>query len=228
MGLAPGFDNRSDAPWKIGKTTMLKLHHLNNSRSQRIMWLLEELGTPYELVKYQRGTPVPLAPPELKQVHPLGKSPVIEDNGVKIAESGAEVEYIIDTYGNGKLKPKSGSKEYWQYIEWMHFAEGSAMLPLMLALYTAPFGDTVAPLKPRIDSEIDNHLSFMDKSLGSNDFFVGNTLTGADIMLIFVCEAAGARLAPYKNLVRYRDAIHARPAYKRSIEKGGPYQLMSR
>jgi glutathione S-transferase len=110
----------------------------------------------------------------------------------------------------------------------MHFAEGSAMLPLMLALYTAPFGDTVAPLKPRIDSEIANHLSFMDTSLGGNDFFVANTLSGADIMLIFVCEAAGARLEAYKNLVRYRDAIHARPAYKRTIEKGGEYQLMSR
>jgi glutathione S-transferase len=207
---------------------MLKLHHLNNSRSQRILWLLEELGVPYEIVKYQRMTPVPLAPPELKAVHPLGKSPVIEDNGIKIAESGAEVEYIIDTYGNGKLKPKPGTKDYWHYIEWMHFAEGSAMLPLMLALYTSMLGDNAAPLKPRIDSEVDNHLSYMNTALGNNDFFVANTLTGADIMLIFVCEAAGARLEPYKNLVRYRDAIHARPAYKRSIEKGGPYQLMSR
>jgi glutathione S-transferase len=207
---------------------MLKLHHLNNSRSQRILWLLEELGTPYELVKYQRMTPVPLAPPELKGVHPLGKSPVIEDGAIKIAESGAEVEYIIDTHGKGKLKPKTGTKEYWQYIEWMHFAEGSAMLPLMLALYTSMLGDGAAPLKPRVDSEIDNHLSYMNTSLGGNDFFVANTLTGADIMLIFVCEAAGPRLAPYTNLVRYRDAIHARPAYKRSIEKGGEYGLMSR
>ncbi|HEY2034367.1 MAG TPA: glutathione S-transferase [Rhizomicrobium sp.] len=207
---------------------MLKLHHLNNSRSQRIIWLLEELGVPYELVKYQRMTPVPLAPPELKQVHPLGKSPVIEDNGLKIAESGAEVEYIIDTYGKGKLKPAKGSADYWKYIEWMHFAEGSAMLPLLMALYTSRLGDAAAPLKPRVDSEIDNHLSYMDAALGSKNFFVGNELTGADIMLIFVVEAAGARLEPYKNLVRYRDAIHARPAYQRSIEKGGPYQLMSR
>jgi glutathione S-transferase len=207
---------------------MIKIHHLNNSRSQRILWLLEELGTPYEIVKYQRGTPMPFAPPELKAVHPLGKSPVIEDNGVTIAESGAIVEYLIDTHGKGKFKPKAGTAEYWKYIEWLHFAEGSAMLPLMLALYTAPFGDGVAMLKPRIDSEIANHLSFMDNALGSNDFFVGNTLTGADFMLIFVCEAAGARLEPYKNLVRYRAAIHARPAYKRTIEKGGEYGLMSR
>ena len=207
---------------------MLKVHHLNNSRSQRILWLLEELGVPYELVKYQRMQPVPYAPPELKNVHPLGKSPVIEDGGIKIAESGAEVEYIIDTYGNGKFKPKAGTKEYWQYIEWIHFAEGSAMLPLMLALYTSRLGDAAAPLKPRVDSEIDNHLSFMNNALGAHDFFVGNTLTGADIMLIFVCEAAGARLEPYKNLTRYRDAIHARPAYKTALDKGGPYQLISR
>ena len=207
---------------------MLKVHHLNNSRSQRILWLLEELGVPYELVKYQRMTPVPYAPPELKAVHPLGKSPVIEDNGKKIAESGAIVEYIIDTYGKGKFKPAHGSADYWKYVEWMHFAEGSAMLPLLMALYTGMLGDAAAMLKPRVDSEIANHLSYMDASLGSKPFFMGNDLTGADIMLIFVCEAAGARLAPYANLTRYRDAIHARPAYKRALDKGGPYQLMSR
>jgi len=207
---------------------MLKLHHLNNSRSQRILWLLEELGVPYEIVKYQRMTPVPYAPPELKAVHPLGKSPVIEDGGKTIAESGAIVEYIIDTYGKGKLKPAHGSADYWKYVEWMHFAEGSAMLPLLMALYTGMLGDAAAMLKPRVDSEIANHLSYMDASLGSKNFFVGDTLTGADIMLIFVCEAAGARLEPYKNLVRYRDAIHARPAYETALDKGGPYQLMSR
>jgi glutathione S-transferase len=186
------------------------------------------MGVPYELVKYQRMTPVPLAPPELKELHPLGKSPVIEDNGHKIAESGAVVEYIIDTYGKGKFRPAKDSADYWPYIEWLHFAEGSAMLPLMLALYTSMLGDGAAPLKPRVDSEIANHLSYMDNALGKNDFFVANTLSGADVMLIFVCEAAGPRLEPYKNLVRFRDAIHARPAYKRSIEKGGEYGLMSR
>ncbi|HEX4533541.1 MAG TPA: glutathione S-transferase [Rhizomicrobium sp.] len=207
---------------------MIKVHHLNNSRSQRILWLLEELGTPYEIVKYQRMSPVPFAPPELKEVHPLGKSPVIEDGGVKIAESGAIVEYLIDTYGKGKFKPKSGTAEYWKYIEWMHFAEGSAMLPLLMALYMGMLGDAAAMLKPRVDSEIANHLSYMDKELGSREFFVGNELTGADIMLSFVVEAAGARLEPYKNLLRYRTALHARPAYKRGIEKGGEYALMSR
>ena len=207
---------------------MIKVHHLNNSRSQRILWLCEELSVPYEIVKYQRMSPVPFAPPELKEVHPLGKSPVIEDGNVKIAESGAIVEYLIDTYGKGKFKPKPGTPDYWNYIEWMHFAEGSAMLPLLLALYTGMLGDAAAALKPRIDSEIANHLSYMDQALGAKNFFVANELTGADVMLSFVVEAAGARLAPYANLVRYRDALHARPAYKTALEKGGPYALMSR
>lgn len=207
---------------------MIIVHHLNNSRSQRILWLLEELGTPYEIVKYQRGTPVPLAPPELKAVHPLGKSPVIEDGARKIAESGAIVEYLIDTHGDGRFKPTPGTDEYWKYIEWMHFAEGSAMLPLLMALYTGMLGDAAAALKPRVDSEIANHLSYMNDALGLSSYFVGNRLTGADFMLIFVCEAAGERLAPFANLMRYRDAIHARPAYKTALEKGGPYQLMSR
>jgi glutathione S-transferase len=207
---------------------MLKVHHLNNSRSQRILWLLEELGTPYEIVFYQRMQPIPLAPPELKMVHPLGKSPVLEDNGKVIAESGAEIEYLIDTYGKGRFKPKPGTNEYWQYIEWLHYGEGSAMLPLLLALYTGMLGDAGAPLKARVDSEIANHLSYMESRLGAHDFFVGKDLTGADIQLLFVLEAAGARLEPYPNLVKYRTRMQSRPAYKRGIEKGGPYQLMSR
>jgi glutathione S-transferase len=207
---------------------MLTVHHLNNSRSQRILWLLEELGTPYEIKKYQRMEGIPLAPPELKEVHPLGKSPVITDGGKTIAESGAIVEYILDKYGNGRLKPKQGTDDWWKYVEWMHFAEGSAMLPLLMALYSTFLGDGAAALKPRIDSEIDNHLSYMERALGDRQFFVGNELSGADVQLIFVCEAAGPRLAPYPKLVAYRDRIHARPAYKRSIEKGGPYELMSR
>jgi glutathione S-transferase len=207
---------------------MLTVHHLNNSRSQRILWLLEELGTPYEIVKYQRMEGIPLAPPELKAVHPLGKSPVVTDGGKTIAESGAIVEYILDRYGNGRMRPKPGSDDHWKYVEWMHFAEGSAMLPLLLALYSALLGDAAAPLQPRIDGEIANHLSYMQDGLGTREFFVGNDLTGADIQLLFVLEAAGARLAPYERLVAYRDRMHARPAYRRGIEKGGPYQLMSR
>ena len=207
---------------------MLKVHHLNNSRSQRILWLLEEIGAPYEIVHYKRGTPIPLAPPELKAVHPLGKSPVITDGNKTIAESGAIVEYLIDTYGKGMLRPKAGSDDYWKYVEWMHYAEGSAMLPLLLALYTGMLGDAAAALKPRVDSEIANNLSYMENALGNREFFVGDALTGADIQLLFVLEAAGKRLEPYPNLVKYRTRMQARPAYQRGIEKGGPYALMSR
>ena len=207
---------------------MLTVHHLNNSRSQRILWLLEELGTPYEIVKYQRMEPIPLAPPELREVHPLGKSPVITDGGRTMAESGAIVEYLIDTYGKGRMKPKAGTDDYWRYVEWMHYAEGSAMLPLLLALYAAMLGDGAALLRPRIDSEIASNLSYMEAGLDGRQFFVGNDLTGADIQLLFVLQAAGSRLEPYPALVAYRDRMHARPAYKRGIDKGGPYQLMSR
>jgi glutathione S-transferase len=207
---------------------MLTVHHLNNSRSQRILWLLEELGTPYEIVKYQRMEGLPLAPPELKQVHPLGKSPVITDGGRTMAESGAIVEYIIDTYGGGRMKPQPGTEDHWKYVEWMHYAEGSAMLPLLLALYAGFLGDGAALLRPRIDSEIANNLSYIESGLQGREFFVGESLTGADIQMLFVLEAAGARLEPYPAAVGYRDRMHARPAYQRGIEKGGPYQLMSR
>jgi len=207
---------------------MLKIHHLNNSRSQRILWLLEEMGLPYEIVKYQRMTPVPFAPPELKEVHPLGKSPVLEDGTRKIAESGAIVDYLITTYGKGKFQPAKDSADYWPYVEWLHFAEGSAMLPLLMALYTGMMGDGAMMLKPRVDSEIANHLSYMENALQGRDFFVGNDLTGADIMLLFVVQAAGARLEPYPALTGFRQRMEERPAFKRSVEKGGAYQLMSR
>ena len=207
---------------------MLKVHHLNNSRSQRILWLLEELGTPYEIVKYQRLAPMPMAPPELKQVHPLGKSPVITDGDRTIAESGAIVEYILDRYAKGRMRPAPGSPDYWRYVELMHYAEGSAMFPLLLALFMGFLGDGAAPLAPYVDAQIENHLSYLENVLGDRPFFVGNDLTGADIQLLFVLEAAGERLKPYPRLVAYRDRMHARPAYRRGIEKGGPYQLMSR
>ena len=207
---------------------MLKVHHLNNSRSQRILWLLEELGTPYEIVKYQRMQPIPFAPPELKEVHSLGKSPVITDDGKTIAESGAIVEYIIDRYGKGRMKPKHGTDDYWKYVEWMHYAEGSAMLPLLMALYTGFPGVNAEPLKPRIESEITNQLSYMANGIKGREFFVGKELTGADVQLLFVLEAAGQRVEPYPDLGKYVARMHARPAYKRGIEKGGEYALMSR
>ncbi|HEY2070921.1 MAG TPA: glutathione S-transferase, partial [Rhizomicrobium sp.] len=195
--------------------------------SQRILWLLEELGAPYEIVNYQRMSPVPLAPPELKKIHPLGKSPVITDGDITIAESGAIVEYILDKYGSGRLRPPAGSKEHIHYIEWMHYAEGSAMLPLMMHLYAGFLGDGAAPLRPRIDSEVANQLAYMEDAIKGHEFFVGHGLTGADIQLVFVLEAADASglLAPYKALETYLAAMQKRPAYQRAIEKGGPYGL---
>lgn len=207
---------------------MVTVHHLNNSRSQRILWLLEELGTPYEIVKYQRLEGIPLAPPELKAVHPLGKSPVITDGGTTIAESGAIVEYLIGTYGGGRMRPAPDSDDHWRYIEWLHYAEGSAMVPLLLALYAGFLGDGAALLRPRIDSEIANHLSYIERGLEGREFFVGSHLTGADIQMLFVLEAAGAYLEPYPAARAYRARMQARPAYQRAIERGGPYQLMSR
>jgi glutathione S-transferase len=206
---------------------MLKVHHLNNSRSQRILWLLEELGAPYEIVHYKRLSPVPLAPPELKKIHPLGKSPVITDGDVTIAESGAIVEYILDKYGNGKLRPQPGSKDHIKYIEWMHYAEGSAMLPLMMHLYVGFLGDAGTPLRPIIDSGIANQMSYMENAIKGHEFFVGHGLSGADVQLVFVLEAADASglLKPYPALEKYLHAMQARPAYKRAIEKGGPYGL---
>lgn len=206
---------------------MIRVHHLNNSRSQRILWLLEELGKEYTLVHYSRDAVTRLAPDSLKDVHPLGKSPVIEDGLVKIAESGAIVDYLIRTYGDGRFAPPVDDPAYNAYVEWLHFAEGSAMLPLMLALYTSRLGDAAAPLMPRITGEIANHLGYMETALGDRDYFVGDSLTGADVQLVFVLEAAavGGGLKPYPALEAYLSRLQARDAYKRAVEKGGPYKL---
>lgn len=206
---------------------MITVHHLNNSRSQRILWLLEELGLDYEIAGYKRDTTTNLAPDELKKIHPLGKSPVITDGGAPVAESGAIVEYLIRKYGKGKFMPAESAADFIPYLHWMHYAEGSAMLPVMLTLYTMRLGDAAAPLRPRLESEIANHFGYMDKALGKSDFFVGNTLTGADFQIVFVLEAARSLglLKPFANLNRYLDAVHARPAYKRGVERGGQYDL---
>jgi len=206
---------------------MLSLHHLNDSRSQRILWLLEELGTPHELVRYQRNQQTRLAPPELAGIHPLGKSPVIVDGDIRIAESGAIVDYIIRRYGKGAMMPAPGSAEYETYNEWLHYAEGSAMLPLMLNLYVSRLKEAGAPLHARIDSELANHLGYTDRALQGRQFFVGQSLSGADIQMIFVAEMAKVfdRLAPYGNLSAWLSRMHARPAFQRSIEKGGAYRF---
>jgi len=204
---------------------MITVHHLNDSRSQRILWLLEELGLPYEIKRYQRNAETRLAPPELKAVHPLGKSPVITDNGRTIIESGAIVDYIIRRHGGGKLQPPADSAAYDEYQQWLHYAEGSAMLPLMLALYTSRLGEAAAPLRPRIDSELANHLGYINGSLKGKQFLVGNTLTGADVQLSFVGEVAGAfgLRAAYPDMDGWIKRLHERPAYKKALEKGGAY-----
>ena len=206
---------------------MLVVHHLNDSRSQRVLWLLEELGLPYEIKHYQRDATTRLAPPELKQVHPLGKSPVIEDGGVKVAESAAITDYLIRKYGKDKFQPAENSADYTTYQQWLHFAEGSAMLPFLLSLYVGRLGEAGAPLQPRINSEILNHLSYMNQSLEGKDWFVGNKLSGADFMLSFVADILQGRgmLDAFPNLKRFAEKIQARPAWKKALEKGGPYTM---
>ena len=206
---------------------MITVHHLNNSRSQRILWLLEELGVPYQVKHYQRDATTRLAPPELKAVHPLGKSPVIEDDGVKVAESAAITDYLIRKYGKDKFQPAENSADYVSYQQWLHFAEGSAMLPFLLSLYVGRLGEAGAPLQPRINSEILNHLSYMNQSLEGKDWFVGNKLSGADFMLSFVADILQGRgmLDAFPNLKRFAEKIQARPAWKKALEKGGPYTM---
>ena len=206
---------------------MIKVHHLNESRSQRILWFLEELGVPYEIVRYQRNAETRLAPPELTAVFPLGKSPIMEDGAVKIAESGAIVEYLAVRYGDGTFARAQTSPEWPDYIQWLHYAEGSAMLPLMLNLYVMRLGEAGAPLHPRIESEIKNHMSYVEAALNGRAFFVGDSLTGADIQMSFIPEILRAfgKAKDYPALDAWIDTIHARPAWKRALEKGGEYAL---
>ncbi|MGA0602686.1 glutathione S-transferase family protein [Caulobacter sp. KR2-114] len=205
---------------------MLVVHHLNNSRSQRILWLLEELGAPYEIRFYQRDATTNLAPPELEAVHPLGKSPVIEEDGLKIAESGAIIDYIIRRHGAGRLQPAPGTAAHEAYLEWLHYAEGSAMLPLMMLLYVMRLGEAAAPLMPRIDSEIARHLGYVDAALAGKDYLMGE-FSGADVQMSFVGEVARAfgRLETLPNLKAWVERLHERPAFKTSLEKGGAYNL---
>ncbi len=203
---------------------MIEVHHLNGSRSRRITWLLEELGVDYQLVMYKRDATTNLAPPELKAIHPLGKAPVIRDDGEVIHESGAIIDYLIRRYGNGRLAPAMGTPDYDRYIQFLHYGEGSAMLPLMLHLYVGRLGDAGAPLQPRIQSETQNHLGFLNDELTSRDYFVGSSLTGADVQLSFVAQVGIAfhGREAFPNLTRFVDRIEARPAYRRAMKKGGP------
>ena len=205
---------------------MIVVHHLNDSRSQRILWLLEELGLPYEIKRYQR-LPTRLAPPELAAIHPVGKSPVITVEGRTIYESGAIIDYIIRRHANGRLQPDPASPAYDDYQMWMHYAEGSAMLPLMLHLYVSRLGEGGAPLTPRIESEIANHLGYLDNHLKNRKFLLGDEFSGADVQMSFIPEIAEVygKRAPFQNLDAWIKRLHARPAYKAALEKGGPYRF---
>ncbi|WP_439814713.1 glutathione S-transferase family protein [Zavarzinia sp. CC-PAN008] len=205
----------------------LRVHHLNESRSQRILWCLEELDLPYEVVFHSRNAETRLAPPELAAIHPLGKSPLLDDDGFIVHESGAILDYLVRRHGGGRLAPDGATADFDRYQQWLHYAEGSAMLPLMLNLYVMRLGHGGVPLHARIDSEITNHLGYIDGALKGRAFLVGDSLTAADINLSFVVEVGRAfgRLGPYPGLGRYIDALHARPAYKRALERGGTYAL---
>jgi glutathione S-transferase len=208
---------------------MIVVHHLNDSRSQRVLWLLEELGLPYGIVGYRRDAQTRLAPPELVAVHPLGKSPVITDGDATVFESGAIIDYLIRRYGNGRLQPDPAGAEFDAYQQWMHYAEGSAMLPLMLHLYVSRLGPAGAPLHPRIESEIANHLGFLDRALQGRPFLVGDALTGADVQMSFVGEVAGAygKRQAYPAIDRWVRGFQARPAYRAALARGGEYRFAS-
>ena len=206
---------------------MITIHHLNDSRSKSTVWLLEELGVPYEIARYQRDPATRLAPPELQAIHPLGKSPMVSDGNDILIESGAIVETLVRRYGNGRLAPEYGTPSYDKYVEWLHYSEGSAMLPMMLKLYTSRLGEAAAPLGPRINSEIARHLGYIDSALSGRDWLMGD-FTAADIQMSFLGEIAGAwdlRAADYPALDAWVESFKSRPAYQRALERGGPYSF---
>ena len=202
---------------------MIEVHHLRESRSRRITWLLEELGQDYTVISYDRDPKTRLAPPELQQIHPLGKAPVVRDGDQVLIESGAIIDYLIRTYGQGRFAPAVDSSDYNRYVQFLHYAEGSAMLPLLLKLYVGRLGEAGAPLHPRINGEIANHLGYLNKELEGRDYFVGDSLTGADVQLSFVAQAGvrGAGPAAFPNLSRFVAMVEARPAYQKAVAKNG-------
>jgi glutathione S-transferase len=206
---------------------MIIVHHLEESRSQRVLWLLEELALEYEVKRYPRDPQTRLAPPDLKAIHPLGKSPLLEMDGRVFAESGAIIEYFAENESFGALSVQPGHASRADYLYWLHFAEGSAMLPMLLWLYVNRLGEAGAPLHPRIQSEIANHLGFANNALGDSDYFCDGRFTAADIQMSFVIDAAsvGGRLGDYPNLARARTAYQQRTAYQRALERGGPYKM---
>jgi glutathione S-transferase len=221
---------------------MIMVHHLNNSRSQRVLWLLEELGVPYEVKRYERDAKTMLAPPALLAIHPLGKSPVLVDGTVTVAESGAVIEYLVDRYGAGRLIPAAGTPERLGYTYWLHYAEGSAMPPLLLKLVfdrvaNAPAPWPISAIARRIAGTVQNsfigpqlklHLDHMEAELTAHPWFAGNEFTAADVQMSFPLEAAKSRAglnASRPRLWDFLERIHARGAYKRALERGGPYSF---
>jgi glutathione S-transferase len=204
---------------------MIKVHHLENSRSQRILWLLEELGLPYEVVRYERDPKTMLAPPALKRVHPLGKSPVVEDQGKAIAETGAIVEYIVEK-AEGRLGPPANRDSVLLYRHFLHYAEGSMMPPLLALLVVNRLGLLGRPARKPLLRMFGQHLAWLEAELSTRAWFAGDEFTAADIMMSFPLEAARARAglgADYPNLLDWLERIHARPAYAAALKKGGPY-----
>ena len=203
----------------------ITVHHLNNSRSQRILWLLEELGADYEIEHYQRDAESNLAPPELKNPHPLGKSPLIEDDGLRVAESGAIIQYLCERHGGEDWLPDTTSEDHVRHLEWMQFGESSFFVPVMLKIYAGRLGDAAAPLIPRVDEQFEAHVKFAEDNISDDLHFVGSDWSAADVMMSFPAEIAVmqgyAQKAP--RLAKFVEAIHARPAWQRARERGGPY-----
>jgi glutathione S-transferase len=209
---------------------MIVVHHLNNSRSQRILWLLEELGLDYEIKRYERDSNTMLAPAALKEVHPLGKSPVITDEGQTIAESGAITDYLVERYGDGKLAPPSGTPEKLRYNYWLHYSEGSAMPLLVMKLLLDNFGLGDSSVASQfVTPQIKLHFDYLESELRKNEWFVGEEFTAADIQMSFPVEAveAQAGLDARTKLKAFLKRIHTRPAYQRALERGGKYELLT-
>jgi glutathione S-transferase len=204
---------------------MIVVHHLNNSRSQRVLWLLEELEVAYEIVRYTRNAKTMLAPDALKQIHPLGKSPVIVDDGQVFAETGLIVEYLVTKYGP-QLAPSPSSDLHWRYVYWLHYAEGSLMPPLLLKLVLDKMSILGWPAQGFVKAQLNLHLDYLEGELGKTPWFAGDDFTAADVMMSFPLEAAAARAGLDKSrplLWAFLEKIHARPAYRRALEKGGAY-----
>jgi glutathione S-transferase len=205
---------------------MIEVHHLNNSRSQRVLWMLEEIGVPYTIVRYERDAKTSLAPPDLKQVHPLGKSPVIRDGDFVLAESGAIIEYLVEKYGNGRFRPQPGTREYETCRYWMHYAEGSLMMQLLVKVYLDRVGEPAQALRERVNGAVRMHLAYIEESLGSSQFLTGSTLTVADVQMSFPLEvsmAQGMLSDGQPRLKALLARLHERPAYQAALAKGGPY-----